>query len=78
MRAVVGGGARRDRPRAGGAARRDRGAVLAAGDPPYGAAYDTMVTIHPSAVLRMRAPDRDVAFADLVRDLQVAARHLAP
>jgi DNA polymerase len=57
---------------------RDRGAVLAAGDPPYGAAYDTMVTIHPSAVLRMRAPDRDVAFADLVRDLQVAARHLAP
>jgi DNA polymerase len=52
---------------------RDRGRVLAHSD----RAYDTLVTVHPSAVLRTRPPDRDVAFDALVHDLAVAAGHLA-
>lgn len=52
---------------------RDRGAILPARD---ALPYDTLVTVHPSAILRTRPPDRDAAFAALVRDLQVAARHL--
>jgi len=54
---------------------RDRGVVLAADD---GVPYDALVTVHPSAILRMRSPERDVAFDALVRDLGVAAQHLAP
>jgi DNA polymerase len=53
---------------------RDRGLVLAADDT---RAFDALVTVHPSAVLRTKPPDRDVAFDALVRDLEVAARHLA-
>jgi DNA polymerase len=53
---------------------RDRGSVMAAhGDQPF----DALVTIHPSAVLRMRAPERDDAFDALVWDLEVALRHVA-
>jgi DNA polymerase len=53
---------------------RDRGMVLAAtGD----REYDALVTIHPSAVLRTRPPERDAAFAELVGDLRVAAEHVA-
>jgi hypothetical protein len=32
-----------------------------------------MVTIHPSAVLRMNKTDRDEGYAGLVRDLNIAA-----
>jgi DNA polymerase len=53
---------------------RDRGAVIPAHDD---VAYDALVTIHPSAVLRMRSPERDVAFEELVRDLRVAAEHVS-
>jgi DNA polymerase len=53
---------------------RDRGMVLAAtGD----RKYDALVTIHPSAVLRTKPPERDAAFAELVDDLRVAAEHVA-
>jgi len=38
---------------------------------------DTLVTVHPSAVLRTRPPERDAAFDALVRDLRVAAQHVA-
>ena len=41
---------------------RDRGVVIPAGDR---LAYDALVTVHPSAVLRMRDPERDAAFAEL-------------
>jgi DNA polymerase len=51
---------------------RDRGVILPASDV-FG--YDALVTMHPSAVLRMRSPDRDAAFTELVHDLEVAARH---
>jgi DNA polymerase len=51
---------------------RDRGTVLPAGEEVQ---YATLVTVHPSAVLRTRPPDRDVAFDALVRDLRVAAEH---
>ena len=51
---------------------RDRGTVLPAGEE---VPYATLVTVHPSAVLRTRPPDRDVAFDALVRDLRVAAEH---
>ena len=51
---------------------RDRGEVLPAHD---AVRYDTLVTVHPSAVLRTRPPERDAAFDALVRDLRVAARH---
>jgi DNA polymerase len=54
---------------------RDRGQVLPAHDE---LPYDTMVTIHPSAVLRTKPPERDVAFDALVRDLRVAAQHSEP
>ena len=54
---------------------RDRGAVLPA---ERGARRTTtLVTIHPSAVLRMRSPERDEAFDELVRDLAIAATHVA-
>src|SRR4051794_6553886 len=46
---------------------RDRGNVQAHADRPY----DTLVTVHPSAVLRTRPPERDIAFDELVRDLEV-------
>jgi uracil-DNA glycosylase len=52
---------------------RDRGDVQVHAD----RRYDTLMTVHPSAVLRTRPPARDVAFDELVRDLSVAARHLA-
>jgi len=54
---------------------RDRGQVLPAHDE---LPYDTLVTIHPSAVLRTKPPERDVAFDALVRDLRVAAQHSEP
>ena len=52
---------------------RDRGMLIPAGDR---LAYDALVTMHPSAVLRMRDPEREAAFAELVRDLETAARHV--
>ena len=52
---------------------RDRGVLIPAGDR---LAYDALVTIHPSAVLRMREGERDAAFAELVRDLEEAQRHV--
>ncbi len=52
---------------------RDRGTVLPAGEE---VPYATLVTVHPSAVLRTRPPDRDVAFDALVLDLRVAAEHV--
>jgi DNA polymerase len=52
---------------------RDRGVVVPARDE---LPYDTLVTVHPSAVLRTRPPERDAAFGALVRDLRVAARHV--
>jgi uracil-DNA glycosylase family protein len=51
---------------------RDRGVVQPAR---FDVPYATLVTIHPSAVLRMRDPERAVAFDDLVRDLRIAAEH---
>jgi uracil-DNA glycosylase len=53
---------------------RDRGVVVPAGDA-FG--HDALVTIHPSAVLRMKQPERDAQFGELVSDLQLAARHVA-
>jgi len=53
---------------------RDRGVLIPAGDR---LAYDALVTMHPSAVLRMRDGERDAAFGELVRDLGEAARHVA-
>ncbi|HEX5586065.1 MAG TPA: uracil-DNA glycosylase, partial [Acidimicrobiia bacterium] len=53
---------------------RDRGVVIVAGDR---FEYDAIVTMHPSAILRMKDPERSDAFDDLVRDLQEAARHVA-
>jgi DNA polymerase len=52
---------------------RDRGQVLVADDT---RAFDALVTVHPSAILRTKPPERDVAFDALVRDLEVAARHV--
>ncbi len=52
---------------------RDRGAVIPPADE---VEYPTLVTIHPSAVLRMRSPERDDAFDALVADLLVAAEHV--
>jgi uracil-DNA glycosylase len=59
---------------------RDRGVVIPAGSVPAPRGrdpfpYDALVTVHPSAVLRMREPERDEAFLALVRDLEEAARH---
>jgi uracil-DNA glycosylase len=53
---------------------RDRGVVVPAGEA-FG--HDALVTIHPSAVLRMKQPERDTQFEELVSDLQLAARHVA-
>jgi uracil-DNA glycosylase len=52
---------------------RDRGAIFPASDE---LPYDTLVTVHPSAILRSRPPERDVAFDALVRDLAGAAERL--
>jgi DNA polymerase len=38
---------------------------------------EVLVTLHPSALLRMQADDREQAFADYVRDLAQARRVLA-
>jgi uracil-DNA glycosylase family protein len=51
---------------------RDRGQILAV----PGNETPALVTIHPSAILRMKQPDRDEGFAALVRDLVVAAGQL--
>jgi uracil-DNA glycosylase family protein len=51
---------------------RDRGVVTDHDDRDYA----TLVTVHPSSVLRTRPPERDVAFDALVRDLEVAAGRL--
>ena len=52
---------------------RDRGRILAVPEDETPA----LVTIHPSAILRMKQPERDEGFAALVRDLVVAAEQLA-
>jgi DNA polymerase len=52
---------------------RDRGVVREADD---AVAYPTLVTVHPSAILRTRPPEREVAFDALVHDLCVAAAHV--
>ncbi len=52
---------------------RDRGEIL---PPTEELPYATLVTVHPSAVLRTRPPERDVAFGDLVRDLRRAAERV--
>jgi DNA polymerase len=54
---------------------RDRGIVAPPRDE---VPYPTLVTVHPSAVLRMRPPERDAAFDALVRDLRIAAQHVEP
>jgi DNA polymerase len=52
---------------------RDRGVIQPAR---FDVPYATLVTIHPSAVLRMRSPERDEAFEQLVHDLRIAAEHV--
>jgi uracil-DNA glycosylase len=52
---------------------RDRGVVVPPGEVIQ---LSTLVTVHPSAILRMRSPERDVAFDELVHDLRVAAAHV--
>jgi DNA polymerase len=52
---------------------RDRGAIITADD---AESRDMLVTVHPSSILRTKPPDREAAFDALVRDLQVAARHV--
>jgi DNA polymerase len=47
---------------------RDRGALIPFGD------LDALITIHPSAVLRMPPEDRDKGFGGLVADLTIAAQ----
>ena len=56
---------------------RDRGKILAI-PPLESGSVETpaLVTIHPSAILRMDGADRDEGFAALVRDLEVAADQL--
>jgi len=51
---------------------RDRGRVMPGTDD---VPYPTLVTVHPSAVLRTKPPERDAAFDALVRDLRIAAEH---
>ena len=51
---------------------RDRGRILTL--PASG--IDCVVTIHPSAILRMDNSDRDEGFEGLVRDLETAAAHV--
>ncbi len=53
---------------------RDRGVIRA---PDERAGCATLVTVHPSAILRMRTPERDAAYDALVADLRVAVDHLA-
>jgi DNA polymerase len=53
---------------------RDRGVVMPATD---ATKYAALVTIHPSAILRMRAPERDDEYKALVDDMRVAAAHVA-
>jgi DNA polymerase len=49
-----------------------RGRIIErAGAPP------ALVTVHPSYILRLRGDEQPTGFADLVRDLSIAARHLA-
>ena len=59
---------------------RDRGHVFALslpGNAEDGAQnLDALVTIHPSAILRMRAEDRDEGYSGLVQDLAVVVDHL--
>ena len=45
---------------------------------PIGGRPRALATWHPSAILRMRSPDRDAARAQLLADLEKAARALAP
>jgi DNA polymerase len=52
---------------------RDRGTILPRTDDHP---YDTLVTVHPSAILRTEPPERDIAFDAFVGDLEVAARHV--
>jgi DNA polymerase len=52
---------------------RDRGTVAPATD---AVPYPTLVTVHPSAILRTKPPERGVAFDALVADLRVAAEHV--
>jgi uracil-DNA glycosylase len=52
---------------------RDRGVVVPPGEVIQ---LSTLVTVHPSAILRMRSPERDVAFDELVHDLRVAAAYV--
>jgi DNA polymerase len=51
---------------------RDRGRILSL--PASG--IDAVITIHPSAILRMDDTDRDKGFDGLVRDLETAAAHV--
>jgi uracil-DNA glycosylase family protein len=51
---------------------RDHGRILTITTPETPA----LVTIHPSAILRMKNADRDEGFAGLVRDLVTAAEHV--
>jgi len=51
---------------------RDRGVVIPASER---FPHDALVTIHPSAVLRMKDPERDAAFDGLAHDLREAARY---
>jgi DNA polymerase len=51
---------------------RDRGQVV----PMANADCNALVTIHPSAILRMKGEDREQGLADLVRDLRSAAEWL--
>jgi DNA polymerase len=48
-----------------------RGQILTA---PFGKAF--VATVHPSSILRTPSPDREEAYAGLVRDLQTIARAL--
>jgi uracil-DNA glycosylase family protein len=52
---------------------RDRGLIMS---PTDAVPYETLMTVHPSAILRTKPPERDVAFDELVSDLRVAADHL--
>jgi uracil-DNA glycosylase family protein len=53
---------------------RDRGSIL---EMPGTADTAAMVTIHPSAILRMDEADRDAGFTGLVRDLTIARKYVA-
>lgn len=51
---------------------RERGTVRSMGTDTH-----ALATWHPSAILRMRSPEREIARAELVADLRLAARTLA-